>query len=82
MLRHKPKIRLLHPTSDGTPPPTAVNAEIARDDGSSVAIEATEERLKASKNMSTPSLSQMLEHKTRENGQLRLELRRLRKRSL
>ena len=39
-----------------------------------MAIEATPEKLQASKEMPTPSLSQMIEQLTRENGYLRQEL--------
>jgi 16S rRNA G1207 methylase RsmC len=79
MLRHnRPKIRLLPPTPDGSSSPTAADTEIRRKDGSSVAVEATKEKLQTSKEMPAPNLQQMLERTTRENGQLTLELRRLR----
>jgi hypothetical protein len=75
MLKHKrTNIRPLPAPSDAPPKPTAVDAEIARSGGSSVAIEATKERSQASKNITTPSLSQIIEQRTRENGQLRQEL--------
>ncbi|KAH8799650.1 hypothetical protein F5884DRAFT_810764 [Xylogone sp. PMI_703] len=54
--------------------PTPVDIEIARNKGTSVAIEATNESLQASKDDPTPSLSEMIEQKTRENGRLRQEL--------
>jgi hypothetical protein len=74
MLRHKrPKIRLI-PNSDTPPLPTALDEEIARNQGSSVAIEATQERLQQAKKMPTPSLAQIIEQRTWENGQLRQEL--------
>lgn len=75
MLKHKrTNIRPLPTPSDAPPKPTAVDAEIARNGGSSLAIEATKERSQASKNITTPSLSQIIEQRTWENGQLRQEL--------
>ncbi|KAI9855643.1 MAG: hypothetical protein M1813_009689 [Trichoglossum hirsutum] len=68
------KIRLFRSTPGGPPAPAAVDVKIAHNEGSSVAIEATKERLQASKNIPTPSLSQIIEQKTWENGQLRQEL--------
>ena len=59
---------------DGPPAPTAVDAEIARNQGSSVAIEATQEKMQAAKKLPTPSLSQIIEQRTWENGRLRQEL--------
>jgi len=74
MLKHKrTNIRLL-PNPNLSPSLTAVDAEIARNQGSSVAIEATQENLQAAKKMPTPSLSQIIEQRTWENGQLRQEL--------
>jgi len=74
MLRHrKPKIRLV-PKFDTPPALTAVDTEIARNQGSSVAIEATPERMQAAKKMPTPSLTHIIEQKTWENGQLHQEL--------
>ncbi|KAH9204860.1 hypothetical protein DL95DRAFT_318631 [Leptodontidium sp. 2 PMI_412] len=60
--------------ADRPPTPTPVDVEIARNKGTSVAIEATNESLQASKTAQTPSLSEMIEQKTRENGRLRQEL--------
>lgn len=48
--------------------------EIANHNGSTVAIEATPDRLQAAKKMPTPSLSQMVEQLTWQNGQLRSEI--------
>ena len=75
----KPKIRLMLPESesDKPPKPTAIDIEIARNKGTSVAIEATNESLQASKSDPTPSLSEMIEQKTRENGRLTEELAHL-----
>lgn len=72
----RPKIRLLLPESgsDRPPSPTAIDNEILRHKGTSVAIEATKESLQASKTFTTPSLSEIIEEKTRENGRLREEL--------
>lgn len=54
--------------------PTAVDAEISRNQGSPVTIEAANENLQAPKRIPSPSLSQMIERRTWENGQLREEL--------
>ncbi|KAF8856248.1 hypothetical protein BDZ45DRAFT_691882 [Acephala macrosclerotiorum] len=72
----RPRIRLLHSESELNKPPipTPIDDEIARNNGTSVAIEATRESLEASKISTTPSLSEIIEHKTRENGRLREEL--------
>src|SRR2546430_8559384 len=70
----RPKLRLSPPTPDGPPTPTAIDIEIADNQGSTMAIETTPEKLQASKKMPTPSLSQMIEQLTRENGYLRQEL--------
>lgn len=70
--RSRPRIALLG--SDQPPTPTPIDAEIARNNGISVAIEATNENMQASKTIQTPSLSEMIEQKTRENGRLRQEL--------
>jgi 16S rRNA G1207 methylase RsmC len=79
MLRHKrTKIRLLPPTSNGPPTPTAADTEISCNDESSVAIKETKDKLQISKEMPTPNFQQMHERATREKGQLTLELRRLR----
>ena len=74
MLKHK-RTNIRHLPNPNLPPSlTAVDAEIARNQGSSVAIEATQENLQAVKKMPTPSLSQIIEQRTWENGQLRQEL--------
>jgi hypothetical protein len=72
----RPKIRLMLPESepDVPPKPSPLDVEIARNKGTSVAVEATKESLQESKNDPTPSLSEMIEQKTRENGRLREEL--------
>jgi hypothetical protein len=62
------------PTSDGPPAPTNVDIEIARNNGESVATEATQECLQASKSIPTLSLTQTIEQRIRENGRLRQEL--------
>lgn len=64
------------PVIANTPPvPSAIDAEI--DGGSTVAIEAMPQRMQAAKRMPTLSLSQLIEQKTWENGQLRRELAHL-----
>ena len=56
--------------------PTAVDREIARySGGRTVAIDATPSRLQATKAAPPPSLIERVEELTRENGQLRLEIR-------
>ena len=69
--RQRPRFRQ---DSDQPPTPTSIDIEIARNHGTTVAIEATDESLQASKIAPTPSLSEIIEHKTRENGRLRYEL--------
>lgn len=70
--RSRPRITLLG--SDQPPMPTPIDARIAQNNGTSVAIEATDENLQASKTVLTPSLSEMIDQRTRENGRLRREL--------
>jgi hypothetical protein len=70
----KLKPRLMIPVSDQPPAPTPIDAEIARNNGTSVAIEATSENMQASKTAYTPSLSEIIDQRTRENGRLRQEL--------
>jgi TolA-binding protein len=55
--------------------PTAVDLEIGRHQGKTVALEATPERLQASKKAAIPGLSERIHELTKENGQLRLEVR-------
>ncbi|PSN58589.1 hypothetical protein BS50DRAFT_641642 [Corynespora cassiicola Philippines] len=75
MFRHRrPKPAPLPSLHDAPPTPTAVDVEIAAHQGSTVAMDATHERMQAAKRMPTPSLSQMIEQRTWENGQLRQEL--------
>jgi len=73
MLRHKKAQITRLPNYDGPPEPTPVDLEIARNQGSSVAIEATQERLQAAKKMPTTNPSETIEQKTRE-GYLQQEL--------
>ena len=73
--RQRPRIKLVD--SDQPPTPTPIDAEIARNHGTSVAIEATNESLQASKTAPTPSLSEIIDHRTRENGRLRQQLAHL-----
>lgn len=51
-----------------------VDREIANYRGTTVPLEATQDNIQASKHIPTPSLSQMIEQRTRENGRLRKEL--------
>ncbi|KAF9730170.1 hypothetical protein PMIN04_012731 [Paraphaeosphaeria minitans] len=54
--------------------PTAAEAEIASRSGSTVADEAALESTQVAKKIPAPRLSQMIEQRTWENGQLRQEL--------
>ena len=54
--------------------PTAAEAEMANCSGSTVADEAALESTQATMKMPAPRLSQMIEQRTWENGQLRNEL--------
>jgi hypothetical protein len=54
--------------------PTATEAEMASCSGSTVEDEAALESTQATKKMPAPRLSQMIEQRTWENGQLRNEL--------
>jgi predicted transcriptional regulator len=58
-------------------PPSPVDLEIARHHGTSVALEATAERLQASKKAPIPTPSERIYELTKENGLLRLEIRSL-----
>jgi hypothetical protein len=64
------KPRLMLPVSD----PIPIDAEIARNEGTSVAIEATSESLPASRIAQTPSLFEMIEQRNKENDRLRHKL--------
>jgi regulator of replication initiation timing len=55
--------------------PTAVDLEIGRCQGKTVALEATPERLLASKNAPIPDLPERIHELTKENGQLRVEIK-------
>jgi hypothetical protein len=70
--RSRPRITLVE--SDQPPTPTSIDAKIAHNNGTSVAIEATNENLQAANTVPTPSLSEIIEQRTRENGRLRHEL--------
>lgn len=54
--------------------PRQVDRSIAKAKGSTVALEASPEQLQASKTCVTPSLKEIIEIKTKENGRLRAEL--------
>ncbi len=66
----RPKVRITLPKLDSPPAPTKVDLEIARNHGSSMAIDATTERLQASKNIPTPSLTEIIADLSRRNGHL------------
>lgn len=75
MIRDQPNRGCPQPSVNSAPPvPAAIDIEIANHNGSTVAIEATPDRLQAAKKMPTPSLSQMVEQLTWQNGQLRSEI--------
>jgi len=61
--------------SDKPSRPTPVDLEIARHKGTSAALEATPDRLQASKRAPVPSPAERIQELTRENGQLRVEIR-------
>jgi hypothetical protein len=58
------------PVSD----PIPIDAEIARNEGTLVAIEATSESLLASRIAQTPSLFKIIKQRNKENDQLRHKL--------
>jgi hypothetical protein len=73
----RPRIRLLFPepgSDKPLPSPPPIDEEIARNNGKSVAIEATNERLQASKTITTPSLSEIIKYQNRETDQLQRKL--------
>ena len=75
MIRNQRSQTRLQPNANSAPPaPAAIDIEIANHNGSTVAIEATPDRVQAAKKMPTPSLSQMVEQLTWQNGQLRSEI--------
>jgi hypothetical protein len=75
MFRTQQSRAQLRPSLNSAPPvPTAIDIEIANNNGSTVAIEAMPDRVQAAKKMPTPSLSRMIEQLTWQNGQLRSEV--------
>jgi hypothetical protein len=62
------------PTPVGPPRPTPVDIIIGQHSGSTVALEATQEYLQASKNKPVPTLEQRIEELSAENGRLRHEM--------
>jgi hypothetical protein len=60
--------------SDKPAAPTSVDFEISHNHGTSVAMEATTERLQSSKRGPVPDLAERIEQLQRENGRLRLEV--------
>lgn len=63
--------------SDKPMAPTAVDLKIGRHHGKTAALEATPERLQASKNVPIKDLPERIHELTKENGQLRLEIKHL-----
>jgi cell division septum initiation protein DivIVA len=59
------------------PLPRPIDEAIAKVHGSSVALDATPERLAAAKHQPTPSLKEIIESRTRENSDLREEIKYL-----
>lgn len=57
------KIRILSSTSDRPLVPIAIDAEIAYNEKSSIAIEATKERLQVSKKMLSLSLTEIIKQR-------------------
>lgn len=55
-------------------PPRSIDKAIRDVRGSTVALDATPEKLEANKHPAPPSLKEIIEEKTRENGRLRAEL--------
>jgi hypothetical protein len=69
---HQPNTHV--PTRASRPPaPSPVDIQIGRNNGSSVPLEATRERMVSSKRM-TPTPFQRIEQLNRENGRLREEV--------
>ena len=64
----------MSPTTNRPPALSSVDIVIARNSRSSTAIKATIEKLQASKNMPTPSLTEIIKNLNQENGRLREEL--------
>jgi hypothetical protein len=75
--RTRPKEHIVAPQveSQSTPPRlTKTDVEIARRNGTTVAIEATKERMQALKAAATPSLTEIIYEEKRESSRLRWEL--------
>lgn len=76
---HLPKVDTPH-RSSRPPVLTPIDNLIDSNQGSSVALEATRERMEASKRMVTPTPFQRIEQLTRENAALRAEMARCHRR--
>jgi hypothetical protein len=61
--------------SDNHMSPNPTDRAIARNHGTSTALEATRERLEASKRAPIPTPAERIHELTKENGELRLEIR-------
>ena len=62
------------PQHERPPTPRPLDLEIGRHHGSTAALDLTEKSLRAAKAHPTPTLKQMVESLSRENGRLRAEL--------
>ena len=74
MITKQPKLYVLSLTTDRPLALSSVNIVIAYNGGLFTAIEATTEKLQASKNTPTPSLTVIIKNMNRENSRLREEL--------
>ena len=63
-----------NPRRENPVPPSPIDVVIGHHGGSTVALEATRERLKASKQCPIPPLSERIEQLSIENGHLRHEI--------
>jgi hypothetical protein len=70
--KSRPRIKLLE--SDQLPTLTSINAKITQNNRTLVAIKATSESIQSSKIVPTPSLSEIINQRTRENGRLRYKV--------
>lgn len=61
-----------YPT-DSPAPPRPIDWAIKEARGSTIALDATREKLELGKHAATPTLKEIIENKTRENGRLRAQ---------
>jgi hypothetical protein len=76
-----PRVHFHTPNCD-PPPPTQIDLAVARKNGSTIAIDATTERMQSSKKTPTPSLSEIIYEVKKENTRLRAEANYERQRAL